>query len=381
MQVIKSIKIRNFQTLANLEFELSKGICVFSGPSDSGKTSVIRALNWLIDNRPNGFDFRRDPRKDGSGKKPLAKDIGTECSVVIEEGEITRLRNELSGEKGFNGYILPDDSEREALKGEVPEEISRLLGISRYNVQMQHDPIFMLSDSPGEVARKINEITKLDTIDIVRKRCDGIISEAKSQIAFIDDKIQDEKEQIEGLAYIDNANVRVCELEQLDKKANEIDARIQVIEKIIGEIESIDNDVYVLEDLLSFDKEIKKLRKMIDEYDSIYIKIESVLDVIEFIEELEKQINENINIIQSQNDVKSILSDIEIFISTEKQVNSVHCLLTEIERLEAFIQAKQEALDYDKDQYVELIREVGECPMCGSLIEDDYIRSYLETRL
>ena len=50
--MIKSIHLRNFQRHKKLDIDLSEGVNVIVGPSDIGKTAILRALYWLRFNRP-----------------------------------------------------------------------------------------------------------------------------------------------------------------------------------------------------------------------------------------------------------------------------------------------------------------------------------------
>jgi len=57
--MIKYLQIQNFQSHKDSLLEFDPGVNVIVGSSDSGKTAVIRALRWLVWNRPSGDAFRR----------------------------------------------------------------------------------------------------------------------------------------------------------------------------------------------------------------------------------------------------------------------------------------------------------------------------------
>ena len=62
--MIDKIKIQNYQSHENTELELSPGINVIIGETDRGKTSILRALNWMFSNRPLGEGFKCDKNID-----------------------------------------------------------------------------------------------------------------------------------------------------------------------------------------------------------------------------------------------------------------------------------------------------------------------------
>jgi exonuclease SbcC len=139
--MISSITLTNFQSHDINFLRLSSGVNVIIGSSDSGKTAILRALNWCVYNRP-------------SGKAHISywnKDLKDETTVVItkKQGQVLRIRG-----NDFNGYRIargdPDDVsviELEAVGTDVPEEVTKLLNLSEVNIQRQMDRPFLISES------------------------------------------------------------------------------------------------------------------------------------------------------------------------------------------------------------------------------------------
>ena len=57
--MINSVVVRNFQIHKKTSIEFVSGVNIISGTSDNGKSSLIRAMRWVIENRPQGFYFKR----------------------------------------------------------------------------------------------------------------------------------------------------------------------------------------------------------------------------------------------------------------------------------------------------------------------------------
>ena len=55
--MIKKLHIRNFQSHKDSRLIFSDGVNVIVGNSDSGKSAILRALNWVITNRPSGDSY------------------------------------------------------------------------------------------------------------------------------------------------------------------------------------------------------------------------------------------------------------------------------------------------------------------------------------
>ena len=117
MKYLEKIILKNFQSHNYTELDLSRGVNVIVGPSDSGKTAIMRAIRWNLFNEPSGVDFVREGESEVS------------VTVRFQDGiEITRLRG-----KSKNQYILRQPEEDEVIfEGfgtHVPQEIRETTGI------------------------------------------------------------------------------------------------------------------------------------------------------------------------------------------------------------------------------------------------------------
>ena len=55
--MFKSLCIENFQSHKKTVLNFDAGVKVIIGRSDSGKSAIIRAIRWLVENKPNGNSF------------------------------------------------------------------------------------------------------------------------------------------------------------------------------------------------------------------------------------------------------------------------------------------------------------------------------------
>lgn len=93
----RKIILVNFQSHTYSELSLSKGVNVIVGPSDSGKTAIMRALRWNMFNDPSGVEFVRE------GESEVSVTVRFQNKVEVERKR-TRSKNQ---------YILrqPDEEE------------------------------------------------------------------------------------------------------------------------------------------------------------------------------------------------------------------------------------------------------------------------------
>lgn len=162
---IKSIHLINFQNHKESFFDLSEGVNVVVGQSDSGKTSIIRALNWVVNNKPSGDSYRRHNSK------------STSVIITLESGvEIARVKSDKEN------YYRVGDVIYKAFGQDVPEEVKKLFNFSDINFQQQMDAPFLLSNSSGEVARTLNEAVNLDKIDLALSAIGKIVRDTNTDI-------------------------------------------------------------------------------------------------------------------------------------------------------------------------------------------------------
>lgn len=79
---ILSLTVRNYRGVVNRRVEfLPVGVTVVEGPNEIGKTSLLEALDFLIEHADN------TSRQDVMAAQPIGRDVGAEVEVVLETGE------------------------------------------------------------------------------------------------------------------------------------------------------------------------------------------------------------------------------------------------------------------------------------------------------
>ncbi len=210
MKRIKSITIKNFQKHKNIKVDLGKTVTTIVGQTDSGKSSILRALGWVLFNQPSGKSFIR------SGE--------TSCSVSLQTGgkQITRKRT-----KTKNTYQI-DDQEYAAVGSSVPEPVENLLRVNANNFQGQHDTPFWFSDSAGQVSKNLNQIINLGIIDEVLGRAGSLVRETNTRLKASQERESEYKEEEEKKRWAKKAMKKVQQLEQLQKKQEKNQAALDL---------------------------------------------------------------------------------------------------------------------------------------------------------
>jgi DNA repair exonuclease SbcCD ATPase subunit len=146
--MLEQVTIKGFQANRRLVIDFNQPITTIVGPSDVGKTAVLRAIQWLAMNQPAGNDFI-------SWGEDNAR-----VALKVDGHEIVRKIG-----KSGNLYLLNGEEYRAFGMGKVPQQISDLLCVDEGNFQNQEDTRFWLSETAGSVAKELNAIVNLEAID------------------------------------------------------------------------------------------------------------------------------------------------------------------------------------------------------------------------
>lgn len=164
---IEQVTIKGFQSHVDSTFQLSPGLSVITGPSDAGKTAIVRALRWLAFNEPQGEAFLHTIRNpDGSVKEAVDQ---ASVEVTFDTG-ITISKTRRKGKTTWTHSLYPEPWE----KAEVPPEIKETLGLMKQeygdfttclNFAFQLDAPFLLSETASVGAKVLGKIAGTEIVD------------------------------------------------------------------------------------------------------------------------------------------------------------------------------------------------------------------------
>lgn len=204
---LERLELKNFQAHDFLTVEFDPGITTVIGPTDAGKSSVLRALRWVALNLPNGTGFIRDD-------SPAATAI-----LSIDGRRVIRKR----GRTSENLYQL-DDAKFEAFgQSTVPDPISQFLAVAPVNFAGQHDPHFLISASAPEVARQLNAVVDLGVIDHTHENIGRTVRRAKEDVEAAQQRMVASKAKVESLEWVCLAEMDLAVVEALNSEKERIE--------------------------------------------------------------------------------------------------------------------------------------------------------------
>ena len=271
--MIKQITLQNFQSHKNTHIVFSDKVNCFTGATDSGKSAIIRAIKWVLTNRPSGNSFvNHDAFAEGKQIAP--------CRVVLETDKhiVERYRSATK-----NSYTV-DGVELKAIGTDVPIEVVQALNMNDINVQFQMDKPFLLTESAGEVARILNRIVKLDDIDTTLKQLNTygkrLTTEKKTVIV--------EKQQLQ--TEIETLESSLTTFSQAVWLAEQLNGKYTQGNKTLHAMSILMHDIACLKDILEHST-ILQQEELIDNGLLLHIQYKDVSNNYYDLEELLDKIN------------------------------------------------------------------------------------------
>lgn len=287
--MIQKVQITNFQSHHSTNLEFSSGVNSIIGASDSGKSAVLRAINWVINNKPQGTSFITRGKKTNKASVSIFLDSGVKIGRVRGVSENTYSIETKNGVKEFAAF-----------RGETPDEVHEILDFNELNFQYQMDAPFLLSDTGGEVARFFNKLISLESIDRGHANAEKKRREVMTNMTTYQKMKKDLTEELSKFELIPELEESIKTGEELEYKMGELSLRKQAIYKQIRLIsqtnellQSMDASILnKLTDLVGSAEGMSKEIKHIGERLSHITKaVDSIIDYTELLERARSEYN------------------------------------------------------------------------------------------
>lgn len=425
---IEYIEILNFQSHANTKLDFDEGVNVIIGPSDSGKTAVIRALKWIFFNEPSGTDIIK--KGEDSAKVTLKLNTGF---------KIIRGRS-----KSKNYYeIISPENETQRFEGfgvNVPQEIINLTGINKIdlgnmkkslNIAEQLESPFLITDSPSIKANALGKLAGVDIIDKALGNLSKDIYEINSARKSIEKEIRDQKDILKNFEYLKNDKIKIERLEYLFNQVDEYKTKLNTLndleKKYSNNLEKTNQTIEYLEKfknldelfliyekmaykvnnlklysnlnnkLLYTDSKIKELEILLNKIDTDKISniYSNILEINKNLEKYKSAYKNLVNINKQINQLEKSLKKYPDILYVDKLLVELSTLNINKEKLSKLKnsldnvnQKLEEGNNYVEklisnyktavNTYIELLKESGTCPICYNKIDDEHIERILE---
>ena len=264
---IKRVILDNFQSHEHTQIDFDDGLNIIVGESNNGKTSILRAIMWVIDNQPLGTDFIM------AGKN--------ECKVTVCYDDGTSItRGRTLKDTGYYNVQYKDENgniqgtQYRGFTNAVPVEVANVHQMPKVNITKdiethlnvlsQLDGPFLLTESPLVKASAIGRITGTHVVDDAIKESNKTIQGNNKLIKNYQKELEEKENELKALPdtqlmsqFTNIYTALVNRIKTLNDDTKEISDRLNVLN-------GIDNSVVQYQKTYSECCIMKSLLPMID---------------------------------------------------------------------------------------------------------------------
>ena len=221
--MLQTIQIHNFQSHENSQLDLSPGINTLVGDSDCGKSAVMRAILWAITNSPQGDAYVSDWTKTPKGKQMAgaATYVAIDTNPQKGRGKFSVVRKRSPEFNGYEVFDGSDNTQFEALRTDVPREVSQCFNIGPVNIQRQMDPPFLIAATPGDAARFINQLVNLTDIDEAQTEINSLGRSCSADLRAATANLEKAEDLVKGMEWVDRLQELAESLAGLEARIND----------------------------------------------------------------------------------------------------------------------------------------------------------------
>jgi len=369
--MIKRIRLKDCKTYDDVVAEFTPGVNIVTGSSGHGKSNLLTGFKWILTNTPskNRCIRRRQPRGEA------------EVTVQDPQGQEFTASRFKAVKGGENGYAITTEGTQigEYEGSTVPADVTDLLNMTDLNIHRHLKPHFLVYDSPGKIAAYVRSVTKLNEIDLARKSITSKKRTAKDALTLTKSDLELKIGQLKELQVLplDKMQLLIDEATELEEMNAGIVADSAALEKILQDIEKIDRFYLTLPGNTDI---------IITEAEELMVASATAIDdegalrsVIEEIHELDADMIE-LNTVKFLNVEKDALELIESNVEHNNRIDSLMGIIEGITEANINVEEISIAIVKEEVEYQELLKDLDECPECGSKLTEVCKIKLLESR-
>lgn len=219
---LHSLYIENFQSHKNTTLHFNPRFNVFIGSTHDGKTAILRALSFLLNDYWSKVFIRK-----GSNNVKVVGQFSDGTILEREKGKANKVK------------FIDSNGKSQTYEGfgsTVPKDFIKI-SISDNNVSHQHDPLFFITQSSFEKAKILGNLSGLNIIDSVLQALKTDISKSKMLIEDRKLKIKELEGTLEKEKEVSNIKSVYESSKKKLEELNETYKKVETIKKILSEIE------------------------------------------------------------------------------------------------------------------------------------------------
>lgn len=352
---ITELKVIGFGLHVEKTVNFVQGVNVIVGESETGKTTLIRALALAIDNSPRG------------GEKLYQSDD-------TEEPLFIQIKNNLGDVviRTKNKYYLNDSKPMKAFGSIIPAPIREIYNFKEINWQRQFsEKPFLLFNTGGAAAKDLNKVTGLQDQEVIIKSIKEGISDRKSNIKRLFKNNEEHQQTIERLKNVIRFKMKCQGILNKRKDSNELEKIIHNLNGILGGLKIVGGKKMLNQNIIDkFSVQVGKIVKgkgVIKVYDDRINELGNLVIQLQRIPEFDDK-----TILDHGTALQKIAIMNQDSVEIEDKIKQLYTIIKKIEGLKSlYRKADKEVTEINKDLN-NIFDEIGYCPLCHRAIEGDH---------
>lgn len=274
--MITRLELTNFQAHSQLVLDVGR-VTTIVGDSDRGKSAILRALVWLLTNKPSGDSFI----KRGTDS--------TTVSATIDGHVVTRTKG-----KRDNVYTV-DGEEFRAFGSSVPEPVEALARVAAESIARQMDPSFWVGLSGGQLADELNGTTGIRLASDVSKRNSSEEKEASRDIKAAQEQVDTLKgkiDKLDGVRWVADA------LDDLAIAEQSIDAEA-------WQVRRVSDALHFVESTAGYNTTASDLADQLDELGELVAECDAMQSALDLVQKTKRDLD------QLRQDIEELTHELE----------------------------------------------------------------------
>jgi exonuclease SbcC len=350
--MLQKVILENFQAHEHSIINFTEGINVICGASDQGKSSVIRAIRWVLENRPSGFSFKREGATES-----------TRVTLVFKTATIVKERSETE-----NCYKIYKDGQKKpivlkAIRSDVPDEVKEISGFGQYNIQSQFGQAFLIDDSAGEVAKKINTLSGVSIIDDILKETNSRLRAEKAKETATKEllaKISKDKLAFRNLKRVEKQFKTIT---TIHKEAEEYKEFYGTLQGLVENLKILNEKPVV--DIDSVEDIFKSLRENVDSYTE-YKEVSGILKShVSNLNNAEKKLEAYQELPAVSSALKQARKALPKLVELQNRAAQIKTNIAKLKKFDADWKVSVQNAKTAIDNFAKFKKENKTCPVCN----------------
>jgi DNA repair exonuclease SbcCD ATPase subunit len=406
--MIKKVRIQKFMSVDEATLELGQ-INIFIGPTDSGKSTLMRAIDAVITNKFPAATYATH----GSQRYAIA--IVTEKGVVqIIKSKSTQYQTvTIDGEEKIS-------KEFNAVGRETPPEVKQILNMPYLPIsdtevldvlyQSQHKPFFLITENRDVFSKVIALISNADKLRSLEKLVNSDILINKRNVTQLKDAVLDydrtiavREVEVSNLEKYKNLNLVYIDLLKSSEEAQTKISKLTSLIELNKELAFLERQSSVkqvsIQDTSELAHRVSQISSLRDSFSQLQISIPDNISVPEFLpisvtalaqafEDSVAQVPEKVNVPEFKHaklqQLREFLAESSTLLPSkveDRQFNfskfvELRTVIKNLIDINSALQALEDVKEQIKSQVSEL--EGSICPVCGNVLDVEHLNNITE---